>query len=109
MVLTLSSHHSEKSLNANFYKAWEDQRVKLSLNSLSIQLQEKHWMEQTKKTSTVELSGLNSQDKPLVDINHKEQEQVPEKLTPYLLEILVGTQNNGLLKNSSRDAELLLE
>ena len=58
----------------------------------------------------VELSGLNSADKLLEDINHKLVPMVPlVRPTPFSLETLDSELNNGLLKNSSKLAELLTE
>jgi len=58
----------------------------------------------------VELSGLNSADKLLEDINHKLVPMVKlVRPTPFSLETLDSELNNGLLKNSSNLAELSTE
>ena len=64
---------------------------------------ERHLMELTKPTSMEDLSGLNSQDKLLVDISQMLEEKV-ENPTHFSLEISDSEPNNGPLKNSSRDA-----
>lgn len=67
-------------------------------------------MEPTNKLLTVELYGLSSVDKLLVDTNHKlVQTALLARQIPFLSEILASELSNGLLKSSSRDAELLLE
>lgn len=52
-----------------------------------------------------ELSGLNSQDKLPVVTNHKEKLVMNPSLL-FSLETLDSELNNGLLRNSSRIAEL---
>lgn len=54
-----------------------------------------------------ELSGLSSQDKLLEDTSHKEE--MVRMSPPFLLETLDSEPSNGLLRSSSRDAELSRE
>jgi len=71
---------------------------------------EQHSKAQTKKTLMVELSGLNSADKLLEDINHKVPvEHQLVRQTPFSLETLDSELNNGPSRNSSSHAELLTE
>jgi len=59
----------------------------------------------------VELSGLNSVDKLLEDINHKVAPMVHHqaKQTPFSLETLDSELNNGPSKNSSNHVDLFKE
>jgi len=59
----------------------------------------------TNKLSTVELSGLNSPDKLLEATSHKEK-VVMKTLPLFSLVTLDLELNNGLLRNSSKDAVL---
>ena len=111
IALDLSSESTEKCLNANSLCPWEDPRVKLSSSTEITLLLEKHLTALTKKTSMVELSGLNSVDKLLEDTNLKlvPVEKLVVRPTPFSLETSVSELNNGPLKNSSRDADKLTE
>ena len=111
MDLEPSSDHTENFPSANSSWEWEDPREKLSSSTPITSTLEPLLTELTKKTSMVELSGLNSPDKLLVDTNHKValMEHQLVRPTPFSLETLDSELNNGPLKNSSRPAELLTE
>ena len=97
-------------LSANSSWVWVNPREKPSLSILITNMPELLSLLQTKKTSMVELSGLNGADKLLEDTNHKLEPMVFQvKPTPFSSETLDSELNNGPLKNSSRVAELLTE
>jgi len=111
MVSEPSSEDMENFPSANSSWEWEDPREKLSSSTPITNTLEPLLTELTKKTSMVELSGLNSPDKLLVDTNHKValMEHQLVRPTPFSLETLDSELNNGPLKNSSSHAETLME
>ena len=97
-------------LSANSSWVWVNPREKPSLSILITNMPELLSLLQTKKTSMVELSGLNGADKLLEDTNHKPVPMVFQvKPTPFSSETLDSELNNGPSKNSSNHVELFKE